>query len=297
MLALEQDQDSSFRLAEDGRLLWRDQPVARLAAGDTALTPRIETLASDFLDGAQRERIRKRLAAWLSRHLENRLRPLFRLAAAALPALARGVAFQLVEALGCLPRDRATTHAALSRGEKKQLAALGVAFGEESLYLPGLFSPRATRCARCSGRCGAASRRRRARRPACWRARLAGDERGGLLARHRLPPAATRQRGAGDPRRRARARRRAGPPPGPAGRLRGDAATGDRPTASTAPEFAAAVCLGFERGEEGGIVTFQPRVARPPQRPKQPRPRPPAAPRRDDPASPFAKLGELRLRR
>jgi ATP-dependent RNA helicase SUPV3L1/SUV3 len=144
VLALERDPDTSFRLDDDGSIAWRGQPVARLAAGDTVLGPRIETLASDFLDGAQRERIRLRLSRWLEAHLERRLKPLVTLSRATLPALSRGLAFQLVEALGCLARSEAKTAGALKRPERKALTALGVSFGSESLYLPALFAPRAT---------------------------------------------------------------------------------------------------------------------------------------------------------
>ncbi|HKY94930.1 MAG TPA: disulfide oxidoreductase, partial [Kiloniellales bacterium] len=144
VFALERDPDSAFRLDDSGSVHWREQPVARLAAGDTVLSPRIETLASDFLDGAQRERIRLRLTRWLEAHLERRLKPLVILSRATLPALSRGLAFQLVEALGCLARSEATTVAALKRPERKALTALGVSFGAESLYMPALFAPRAT---------------------------------------------------------------------------------------------------------------------------------------------------------
>jgi ATP-dependent RNA helicase SUPV3L1/SUV3 len=144
VFTLERDPDSSFRLDDGGSIHWRGQAVARLAAGDTVLSPRIETLASDFLDGAQRERIRLRLVRWLEAHLERRQKPLVTLSRAALPALSRGLAFQLVEALGCLTRSETATVAALKRPERKALTALGVSFGAESLYMPALFAPRST---------------------------------------------------------------------------------------------------------------------------------------------------------
>src|SRR3546814_13475861 len=40
---LEQDGDGAFTLVDD-RIAWRNTPFARLAAGDTVLTPRIEVL-------------------------------------------------------------------------------------------------------------------------------------------------------------------------------------------------------------------------------------------------------------
>src|SRR3546814_19510071 len=69
---LEQDGDGAFTLVDD-RIAWRNTPFARLAAGDTVLTPRIEVLHSDFLDGPARERLRKRAATWLTRHIRAQL--------------------------------------------------------------------------------------------------------------------------------------------------------------------------------------------------------------------------------
>ncbi|MCH8808676.1 MAG: hypothetical protein IH993_02415 [Proteobacteria bacterium] len=79
---LERDGDEAFALEADGRLAWRGVPVARLAAGDGVLKPGVEPLASEFLDGRARERLRLRLIEWLRRHLEAELAPLYRAAGA-----------------------------------------------------------------------------------------------------------------------------------------------------------------------------------------------------------------------
>src|SRR3546814_16310368 len=71
------DGDGAFTLVDD-RIAWRNTPFARLAAGDTVLTPRIEVLHSDFLDGPARDRLRKREATWLTRHIRAQLKPLIR---------------------------------------------------------------------------------------------------------------------------------------------------------------------------------------------------------------------------
>ncbi|MEQ8357195.1 MAG: helicase-related protein [Kiloniellaceae bacterium] len=139
---LEQDNDGAFTLVDD-RIAWRGTPFARLAAGDTVLTPRIEVLHSDFLDGPSRERLRKRAATWLSRHIRAQLKPLFNAQSAALTAPGRGLLFQLVEALGALPRrPLAAQLTALTKADRKTLAALGVRLGSASLFLPKLQHPR-----------------------------------------------------------------------------------------------------------------------------------------------------------
>ncbi len=139
---LEQDNDGAFTLVED-KLTWRGTPFARLAAGDTVLTPRIEVLRSDFLDGPARERLRKRATTWLNRHIRNQLKPLFAAEAAELTAPGRGLLFQLVEALGTLPRRPLKEQlTALTKADRKALATLGVRLGAASLFLPKLQQPR-----------------------------------------------------------------------------------------------------------------------------------------------------------
>ena len=141
--ALEAEGDDGFALEPDGRLSWRAMPVAKIAAGPTALQPRVEILASEFLDGRQRERLRKRLALWLERHLRRKLWPLFRLAEAEFKGGARGLAFRLVETLGTLPRrPLARQIAALSKAERKAFSELGVRLGAASLFLPALLRQR-----------------------------------------------------------------------------------------------------------------------------------------------------------
>jgi len=133
--------DSDFRLADDATLTWRDAPVARLAGGDDLLRPRVQVVRSDLIDGAQRERVRSRLAAWLDGYLRRALRPLFHLLEADLGSAARGLAFQLAEGLGSLPRRQAAAQVrALSRDDRKALARLGVRLGAETVYLKALLN-------------------------------------------------------------------------------------------------------------------------------------------------------------
>ncbi len=60
--------DAAFALAADGRVAWSGGAVARLRPGASLLRPAVEVLDSEFLDGAQRERVRVRVAACVTRH-------------------------------------------------------------------------------------------------------------------------------------------------------------------------------------------------------------------------------------
>ncbi|WP_366554108.1 helicase-related protein [Aquibaculum sediminis] len=133
---LEADDDGAFRLDSTGRLLWREAPIGQLVAGETPLTPKIRVEDSEFLDGAARERVRLRTEAWLTRFLRNRIGSLYALEEAPLQGAARGLAFQLAESLGSLPRASVTAQLdLLTKAERRMLAELKVRIGAESLYL------------------------------------------------------------------------------------------------------------------------------------------------------------------
>ena len=102
---LAQAADGQFVLATDGTIRWLGQPVGKLVAGEEALKPRVRIVADEHLTGAPRDGVQARLDLWLKSHIERVLEALFRLGAAEdVTGIARGVAFQLTEALGVLDR-------------------------------------------------------------------------------------------------------------------------------------------------------------------------------------------------
>ncbi len=142
---LEQAPDDAFRLSPDGVILWQGAAIGRLAAGEQPLAPRIEPLPSELDDGGARERLRQRLTSWLEALLRRSLAPLWRLAKAPLGGAARGLAYQLIDSLGTLPRPVARAQlAALTAADRAALGRLGVRIGRESVWLPGLARSDAT---------------------------------------------------------------------------------------------------------------------------------------------------------
>jgi ATP-dependent RNA helicase SUPV3L1/SUV3 len=131
--------DEEFALGAEGTIRWRDGAVGRLTAGETALTPRVQALSGDFLDGRLRETVRQRIASYVQSLLQERLRVLFRAREAALEGPARGLVFQVTEALGSLPAaDVAAQREALGPHDLKRLARLGMRLGMEAVYLDRL---------------------------------------------------------------------------------------------------------------------------------------------------------------
>jgi ATP-dependent RNA helicase SUPV3L1/SUV3 len=135
--------DSQFVLAADGTLRWMGAAVGKLQAGEEVLRPRVRIIADEHLTGAPREAVETRLTAWLKSHIGKLLGPLSELEAAAdITGIARGVAFQLIEALGVLDRQRVAEEVkGLEQPARASLRKYGVRFGAYHIYLPALLKP------------------------------------------------------------------------------------------------------------------------------------------------------------
>jgi ATP-dependent RNA helicase SUPV3L1/SUV3 len=137
--------DDQFVLASDGTLRWTGDAVAKLMAAEDALHPRLRIIADDRLNGAAREAVQTRLDLWLKTHIEKLLGPLFELSKAEdITGIARGIAFQLIEALGVLERAKIQTEMKdLDQPSRASLRKYGVRFGAYHIYLPALLKPAA----------------------------------------------------------------------------------------------------------------------------------------------------------
>jgi ATP-dependent RNA helicase SUPV3L1/SUV3 len=123
-------------------LTWDSVAIARLRPGSSALRPRVEVLDSEFLDGAQRERLRTRLQTYVEARIRVDLAPLFAVMghAEAFPD-ARGPLHLLREALGVVPEAAAGPVLPALRPRLKQI---GVRTGRFALFVPALLKARPT---------------------------------------------------------------------------------------------------------------------------------------------------------
>jgi len=137
--------DEQFVLTSDGTLRWTGDAVAKMIAADDALHPRLRIIADERLTGAAREKVQARLDLWLKTHVEKLLAPLFELSGAEdITGIARGIAFQLVEALGVVERSRiAAEMKDLDQPSRAILRKYGVRFGAYHIYVPALLKPAA----------------------------------------------------------------------------------------------------------------------------------------------------------
>lgn len=137
--------DEQFVLTSEGTIRWTGDAVARLSAAEDALHPRIRIISDERLTGGPRDKVQARLELWLKTHIEKLLGPMFELSKAEdVTGIARGIAYQLVEALGVLERPKIANELKdLDQPSRATLRKYGVRFGAYHLYFPGLLKPAA----------------------------------------------------------------------------------------------------------------------------------------------------------
>ncbi len=144
---LEAEPDDAFALRPDGRIDWRGAALGRLAAGPSALRPKVEPTPSELLDAGARERLRRRLERVVEAELRRSLGALSELSQGVGDSgAARGLIYRLQEALGTLRREDAEDlPAALGRSGRRALARRGLRIGREHLWVTGALGPDAVR--------------------------------------------------------------------------------------------------------------------------------------------------------
>ena len=135
--------DETIQLTEHGKIWWEGSPIGMLEKGADPLSPTVRLLVDDLVPPPIVERIQKRLDTWVKSRIDSQLAPLVALRDADhLTGAARGLAFQLVESMGGLPRREAAAQLKeLDQPLRASLRQLGVRFGEYSIFLPALLKP------------------------------------------------------------------------------------------------------------------------------------------------------------
>ena len=133
--------DMAFGFGADNTVVWDGAPIARLKRGISALRPRVQVLDSEFLDGAQRERLRTRLQRFVDDSVTGDLAPLFMLKerGRSHPEF-RGLLHRLTETLGLMLGDEGD---ALPPPARAALKSVGIKAGRFGVYLPALLKARA----------------------------------------------------------------------------------------------------------------------------------------------------------
>ncbi|HYZ32438.1 MAG TPA: helicase-related protein, partial [Crenalkalicoccus sp.] len=139
--AVETAKDEAFSLTPSHRVLWDGAEIARLRPGPEPAKPQVEVLPSEFLDGAQRERVRARLAKYVESVIARELGAIGAVEAKAeADNTLRGPAYLLREALGLAP---GATDASIPPEVRQKLKSIGIRAGRFALFVPEALKPRA----------------------------------------------------------------------------------------------------------------------------------------------------------
>jgi ATP-dependent RNA helicase SUPV3L1/SUV3 len=139
--------DTEIDVTEQGGLMWGADAVGRLEPGPDQLSPRVRGFVDETADPAVAEKVERRLSHWIERKIKALFEPLLTLRDdPAMTGLARGLGFQLVEALGVLPRRAiADDVKQLDQEGRSLLRKYGVRFGQHHVFMPALLKPAPTR--------------------------------------------------------------------------------------------------------------------------------------------------------
>lgn len=149
-------QDSQFRLMEDGKIFYQSNPtnplpglpLAQVVKGGSILRPAVLVPESELAKDQDKGRLHTHLEGWISRHIAGVLAPLAALEKEDedLKGPAKGIAFQVYEALGIVPRTQVgDLIAALDQDGRKALRNRQVRLGPVLIFIPALNKPAAVR--------------------------------------------------------------------------------------------------------------------------------------------------------
>lgn len=135
--------NGDLALGSDGTVRWLGDPVARLAASDHIMRPRVILLSDEQLTGNARDHVAARIERFVNHHIATVLKPLDDLSRAEdLQGLAKGLSFQLVENLGVLfRRDVADDVKTLDQDARASMRKHGIRFGAYHIFMPALLKP------------------------------------------------------------------------------------------------------------------------------------------------------------
>ena len=139
--------DTEIDYTEQGGLMWGEHAVGKLIAGADPLKPVVEPFVDEEAGPEVAEKVRRRLQHFIDRRVTTLFEPLLNLQRdETLTGLTRGFAFQIVEAMGILPREGVAQDVkALDQDARAALRKHGIRFGQFTVFMPLLLKPAPTR--------------------------------------------------------------------------------------------------------------------------------------------------------
>ena len=139
--------DTEIDFTDQGGMMWGDAAVGKIIAGDDALKPQAVAFVDDEAGVDVATKVQRRLQHFIDRKVATLFEPLLALSKdEALPAMARGFAYQMVEGFGIVPRANVAAEVKdLDQDARATLRKHGIRFGQFTIFMPVLLKPAATR--------------------------------------------------------------------------------------------------------------------------------------------------------
>ena len=137
--------EAKIEVSRDSKIIWKNNPIARLKKGSDYLNPDIDIIADDSLNEDSKAKLHIFLSKWLSSYINEILGDLIKLTKHKLSnQYLRGLLFQLYENNGVVKRsDVDKIVKSIPAEERKKLWGMGVKIGRYHIYLPKMLKPKA----------------------------------------------------------------------------------------------------------------------------------------------------------
>ena len=137
--------EAEIEVSRDSKIIWKNNPIARLKKGSDYLNPDIDIIADDSLNDDSKAKLHIFLSKWLSSYINEILGDLIKLTKHKLSnQYLRGLLFQLYENNGVVKRsDVDKIVKSIPAEERKKLWGMGVKIGRYHIYLPKMLKPKA----------------------------------------------------------------------------------------------------------------------------------------------------------
>jgi len=129
----------------ENKIIWKNNPIAKIRKGENYLAPEIEIIADDALPLDEKKKLEQCLKNWVSTHVNEVLGDLINLTKIKIEnQYLRALAYQLYENNGVLKRKNIEEIINLiSKEERKKLWNMGVKIGRYHVFLPRMLKPKA----------------------------------------------------------------------------------------------------------------------------------------------------------
>jgi ATP-dependent RNA helicase SUPV3L1/SUV3 len=129
----------------NSKIIWNENPIARLKKGHNYLSPEIEIIADESLELEKKLKLEEFLKKWLNGYINKILGDLISLTKQKIEnQYLRALIFQLYEKNGVIKRSEIDNIVKLVPAEeRKKLWGMGIKIGRYHIYLPKMLKPKA----------------------------------------------------------------------------------------------------------------------------------------------------------